>query len=107
LQATPVHSYAELIELVRARIAALGITHEGLDHVSGLQSGYTGKLLARPPIKRLGPISWDLLFGGLGLAILVVEDPEQMARIAPQLVKRQAAPRPTHWRHRRKSAQAA
>jgi hypothetical protein len=53
-----VHSYAELIAALRARVVELGTTGEAVDELSGLPARYTAKLLALPvPVKGLGPIS--------------------------------------------------
>jgi hypothetical protein len=51
-----VSHYHELINAVRDRIVELDITHETLDAVAGLQSGYTSKLLSNPPIRPFTPI---------------------------------------------------
>jgi hypothetical protein len=107
LRATPVHSYAELMQVIRARIRELQITHETVDAVSGLQSGYAGKLLCDPPMKRIGRVTWDVIFDTLGLKIVVAENRAQTAKLRPRLVKRKAPAVATHWRQRRKSAQPA
>jgi hypothetical protein len=43
-----VSNYCDLIVALRARCEELRISREALDHISGLQSGYAGKLLAMP-----------------------------------------------------------
>jgi hypothetical protein len=85
-----IRDYEDLIEAIRARVAELQITHETVDHVSGIQSGYTSKLLCRPPIKRLDAISLGPMLGALGLMLIAVEDPEQLARVRHRLVPRKA-----------------
>jgi hypothetical protein len=102
LDACVIRSFDDLITVIRARIAELQITHETVDDVSGLQSGYSSKLLAN--IRRLGPLSFSALLPALGLKVTVSEDTEALARVASRLVKRKFAPRPDHWRHRRRRA---
>ncbi|MCA1414472.1 hypothetical protein I6F30_25450 [Bradyrhizobium sp. NBAIM20] len=76
-----IHSMPELIAALRDRRDELNISHETIDSISGMQSGYTSKLLAPKPIKNLGPVSFSSLLGALGLAVLVVEDPQAAARV--------------------------
>jgi hypothetical protein len=83
-----VRDYDGLLEALRARRDALDISHECIDAVSGVQSGYTSKLLCKPPIKGLGRMSLGALLGALGLKLLVVEDVEQLERVRPRLVPR-------------------
>lgn len=86
---TAIRSMPELIQALRDRARELQLTHETIDAVSGLQSGYTSKLLAPKPIKNLGPMSFESILGALGLAVVVVEDPEQVARVSKQWTKRE------------------
>jgi hypothetical protein len=90
-----VSHYHELLKAVRDRVAELGITHETLDAVAGLQSGYASKLLSNPPIKRMGAFLQFIVLQSLGMKLLAVEDPEQLARVQSRLVKREVA-RPLH-----------
>lgn len=84
----PIRSMPELLDALRARRDALNVSHETIDAISGLQSGYTSKLLAPKPIKNLGPITMGPLLGALGLAIVVVEDQEQVLRVKSRWIKR-------------------
>ncbi len=78
----PIRSMPELVQALRARRDALNISHETIDSIAGLQSGYTSKLLAPKPIKNLGPMSFGSLLGALGLAVVVVEDTDQCERVS-------------------------
>jgi hypothetical protein len=89
-----VSHYAELLQTIRNRVAELEITHETLDAVAGLQSGYTSKLLCSPPIKRMGAFTQFIVLQALGMKLLAVEDPKQLARVQSRLIKRQVARRP-------------
>jgi hypothetical protein len=80
--------YRELLQIVRDRVAQLQISYEVLDSISGLPSGYSGKLLCEPPKKRMGAISQFLIFGALGLAITVHEDPAAFERVRGRLERR-------------------
>jgi hypothetical protein len=77
----PIRSMSELVQALRDRRDALNISHETIDSISGLQSGYTSKLLAPKPIKNLGPMSFGSILGALGLAVVVVPDPQAEAKV--------------------------
>jgi hypothetical protein len=62
-----VSHYYELLQTIRDRVSELGITHETLDAVAGLQSGYASKLLANPPIKRMGAFTQFIVLQALGM----------------------------------------
>lgn len=74
-------SMPELVQALRDRRDQLNVSHETLDSISGLQSGYVSKLLAPTPIKNLGVMSFGSLLGALGLAVIVIEDPQAVARV--------------------------
>lgn len=76
-----IHSMDELLNALRDRRDALNISHETIDGIAGLQSGYTSKLLAPRPVKNLGPMSFGSLLGAMGLAVIVIEDPQAVARV--------------------------
>lgn len=86
---TPIRSMDELIAALRARLIELQLTHSTVDGIAGLQDGYTSKLLAPKPIKNLGPVSFQALLGALGVAVVVVEDPEQIKRVEGRWTKRE------------------
>lgn len=79
-----VTSYDELIAALRARADELKITRETLDAVSGLQSGYSGKLLAPVPIRQFGRTSLGPMLQAMGLAIVLIEDVESLRRFSGQ-----------------------
>src|SRR4051812_1815741 len=84
----PIRSMPELVQALRTRRDELNISHETIDAIAGLQSGYTSKLLAPKPIKNLGPMSFGSLLGALGLAVVVVPDPQAEAKVEKHWVKR-------------------
>lgn len=86
--APQVADYSSLIRAVRERVAELGITHETLDAISGLQSGYASKLLADPPIRRIGPLTLFIVLQSLGMSLSLVEDRKWMERAETRFVPR-------------------
>ena len=83
-----VTTYDQLMDVFRRRVAELELTHEVVDHASGMQSGYASKLLAKIPIRQLGKISLGPMLGCLGLRLTVEEDLEALQRIELRLTKR-------------------
>ena len=86
-----VRDYDGLHAALRARADQLEVSRLCIDDLTGLQSGYTAKLLAPVPIKRIGLQSLGPLLTVLGLRLLVAEDAETMRQFAPRLEKRQRA----------------
>ena len=90
-----VHDYAGLVSALRERAEALNISNMTIDLTSGLQSGYTGKVLSLRPKRQLGRLSLGLMLSTLGLRLIVVEDKEQLRRVQSRL-----APRKHNGKHR-------
>ena len=80
--------YSAFLQAIRDRVATLNITHETVDAISGLQSGYTSKLLADPPIRRIGPLVLFVVLQSLGLRIGLLEDRDALKAVATRLVPR-------------------
>ncbi|MET4479649.1 hypothetical protein [Bradyrhizobium sp. F1.13.3] len=81
----------ELVDMLRRRRDELGLTHQTIDGIAGLQDGYTSKLLAPKPIKNLGPMSLEAMLGALALGIVrieFVEDPELATRMRSRWTRR-------------------
>jgi hypothetical protein len=81
-----VREYPELVEALRARAEELNVSRETIDSVSGLQSGYSAKLLSQ--VKGVGRVSLGPLLGSLGLVIILAEDPAALAKVRDRLVPR-------------------
>jgi hypothetical protein len=90
-----VTSMPELIDAIRARRDELNISHETIDDIAGLPSGYTSKLLAPSPIKNLGWMSLGAILGALGIGLVVIEDSVQRAKVESRWCKRKRIPKPT------------
>jgi hypothetical protein len=86
-----VTDYAGLMDALRARRDQLAVTHQTIDDVAGLPSGYTGKLFAPHPMKCLGMISLGAILGTLGLKLAILEDDEALKRVKGRLVPRKKA----------------
>lgn len=80
--------YHEFIDAINARITELGTTMDTIDYVAGLPLRYTQKLTGPRPIKTLGRLSFGPLLGALGLAIIVVDDEEQLGKLRHRLTAR-------------------
>lgn len=88
-------NYGELIDLIVLRRKELGLSQIDLDDLSGLQSGYTGKIEAwrHPRAGRgLGAVSLPLVLETLGLRIaLVAEEPPAAVLRCGETRRRRAA----------------
>jgi hypothetical protein len=73
--------YDGLWNAVRARVDAMGITRLELDHLSGNQEGYSGKVLGPKQVKKFGKHSLGSTLGALGSYLALVADPEQVAKL--------------------------
>jgi hypothetical protein len=87
-----IHSMLELLDALRARRDELQVSHQTIDHVAGFPDGYAGKLLAPEPIKNLGWLSFGLALDALGVALILVENPDQVRLVEKRWIKR-ARPR--------------
>jgi hypothetical protein len=92
--------YADLLELIRARIRELGISHEMAGQIAGLPDGYISTLLCGR--KKLGVLSLGCVMSALGLAIVITADDAQTLKIRPRLTLRRqslphAKPASGHW----------
>lgn len=74
-------TYDDLIRLLRERMTAFGISCNELDALSGLPTGYAGKILGAAKVRALGPLSFDNFMGALGLTFAIIEDAEATARL--------------------------
>jgi hypothetical protein len=70
--AIEIKSYEDLIRVLRARCDELSISRETVDHISGLQPGYSGKVLSIKKVRKLGAQSFGLLLQALCLKLVAV-----------------------------------
>ena len=78
----------------RNRLDEMGITREELDHLSGMQPGYSGKLCGPRQVKKFGKHSLGCTLGATATYLVLVEDPEQTAKIMARCKKRVRPLRP-------------
>jgi hypothetical protein len=83
-----IREYHELHAVCRARADELQLARTTLDDISGNQPSYSAKLLAPKPIKGFGPKTLGPTLGGLGLALVVIEDKVALERISGRLEKK-------------------
>lgn len=74
-------SYEGMLDALRRRVTELQINGERFDSYAGLPTGYLSKLIGERPVRRIGMTSFEPLLAGLGLRLLVIEDPEGTARL--------------------------
>lgn len=84
----PIRGMSELVTALRQVREERGITNEVIDEISGLQSGYTGKLLSPRPARSLGLHSLGPVLGAVGKALIMVDDPDQIKRVKNRWQKR-------------------
>lgn len=98
--ASPRHS-AEFVDAIRMRVLDLGISHGTLDAIAGWQNGYTGKLLADPPIRQVGLHTLFIMLESVGLSMHLQVDKEAVERLKTRMVKRNESAVRTGGKHRR------
>jgi hypothetical protein len=84
-QLAVVNTFAGLHGALRQRAEELAVSREALCDLTGLQSGYAGRILSPHPKTKFGSLSLELLLQGLALRLIVVEDPEQYERIKSRI----------------------
>jgi hypothetical protein len=87
-QLAVIHSYQDLQQALRRRADALDISNETLDQLCGFADRYSSKVLGLHPCRRLGRVSLSALLTVMGLTLILFEDPEQIAKMRPRLVRR-------------------
>ncbi len=83
----------------RERAEELKIPREVLDELTGLPKGYSGKVLANPPAKGLGYVSFWTMLGALGLTVILVEDAKRMVRVNATTKRQGHYPEKRNWRN--------
>jgi hypothetical protein len=83
-----IFDYNDLWRSVRDRVEAMGISRLEFDHLTGLQDGYSGKLLGEAQRRRFGKESLGATLGGIGCRLVLVEDSAATAKIMARVKKR-------------------
>jgi hypothetical protein len=82
--------YLDLVNALRERAAALNVSRETLDTLSGVQEGYSSKVLAPRPqssMRTLGRASLGAILGALGTELVLVENPHAMIKLSDRLAR--------------------
>jgi hypothetical protein len=84
------NGYQALVDGMRAHAVTrkIAITSPHIAAMASLPDYYIAKLLSVHPIRRIGMISLGPLLGVLGIKLLMVEDPEAVARYSGKLANR-------------------
>lgn len=102
--AGPIADESDLVNALRARIEEANVSRSEIDQECDLPDGYTSKRLAWPQIKYYGKEAFWNTAERLGLAVILVEDPNATKRYAARMKRRsrpQALIGEAHWRHAR------
>lgn len=83
-----VRTYEDLQAVLRSVAERRQISREAIDELAGLTKGYTGKLLAEVPTKKLGIEGIGALLGALGVKLIAVDDPVALERFTKRAAKR-------------------
>jgi hypothetical protein len=73
--------YSDFIQVVRDRVAELGIHGTRFDCLAGWAEGYLSKLTCAQPVRRIGMTSMGPLLSAMGVKLQMVEDPAGTARL--------------------------
>jgi hypothetical protein len=76
-------SHNELIEALRARKEALGLSNAWIEHVIQLSDGHCDKILGPARERGLSQLTIDGLLAALAIKLIVVEDEAAAARMRP------------------------
>lgn len=99
----PIADESDLVAALRARLEEINVSRAEVDAQCDLPAGYTSKRLAIPQIKYFGRDAfWDIA-EAMGLAVVLVEDPNATARHAVRMksrVKKYARIDNSHWNAR-------
>ena len=77
----PVMTYADLLKVIRLRLAELNIPYDTVAEVSGVSKSSIEKVLAIPPKKNLSVFSMFSLLGALALLPKIEHDGKQLAAL--------------------------
>ena len=94
-----VGNFAELLALLRARVDELNVSREVLDDLSGLQPGYSSKILSG--MRGLGRVSLGCFLGAIGCRLQLVVDEQASAPVRDRWTPRAGEyVRTGHVRHK-------
>jgi hypothetical protein len=83
-------SYEDLGDTLRERAAALHLSFEMLDTLSGLADRYTVKVFPPHPqtsMRTLGKASLGCILGAIGCELLLIENPHAMIKLSDRIAR--------------------
>jgi hypothetical protein len=79
--ATEIRDARDIVQTFRQRKVDLKLSNELLERFAGLTIGHLSKMFPENPTRKVGLDTLFLLLGGLGLMILVIDDPEKTMQL--------------------------
>lgn len=80
--------YDALHRIFRARAQELRFSRLSLDFLGDMPDGHASKILALSKMRRVGLSNLGKLCRALGIKLIVIEDPEQLARNVERVERR-------------------
>ncbi len=80
--------YDELQPIMRRVADMRGLSRDQLDEISGLPRGYSAKVLAEVPLRKLGPDTFGPLASAIGLKFIAIDDDVALAKFTARGEKR-------------------
>jgi hypothetical protein len=81
--------YDGLIEQLRERAAAVGLSFAMIDDIAGLAESGTAKYLSALRVKNLGLQTFFAITEAMGIRAIFIEDPQLLAQVRPRWARRQ------------------
>jgi hypothetical protein len=85
---TVIRNYDDLLLCLRQRANDLQISRETIDHISGLPSGLSAKIMSLNKLRRIGVETLGPLLDVLALRLVAIPDDEAFARNRSRYVRR-------------------
>jgi hypothetical protein len=80
-----------MLAALRERAAALGLSYQTLDELSGVTDRYSGKLIGPRPTRSLSGSMFDAIVGALSCRLILVHDESSFRLLSSRYVQRNAA----------------
>lgn len=84
----PITNYDEMVDVLRARKSELGLSDAVVDELTGLPTGYTGKVLGPARVKKMGALSLWLMLEVLAFDMRLDSSVEKAAKMQERWEKR-------------------
>jgi len=84
-----IRSMSDLLAALRSRRDELQLTNATIDAIAGWPDFYAAKLFSPEPIRNLGWQSFGLALDSMGVALILIENPEQVRLVSRRWVRRE------------------